>query len=141
MEDDISVEVARAEYVSGQGGKESVMINYLKDIRHIISFMAFLVVLLVGISFVTVSNAAVVPAANDQAVGNPAVMPAVVPPVGVKAVNVVVNPFDNPAFIRPALNPNIIRPAINSSSRSTFNPFFPFFDADLDDVGFFGVGD
>ena len=66
---------------------------YFRNIKHITSLMAFIVALLISMSFATVSNAAVVP--GNPVVRNPVTVNAVVPPmvpVVIKAVNPAVNP-------------------------------------------------
>ena len=121
------------------------MRTYLKNIKHITSLMGFITALLVCMSFATVSNAAVVP--GNPVIGNPVAVNAVVPPVGVKAVDSKVNPaFNRPNFFNNRPNfinnrPNFIRPAFNPFFRPAFNPFFnrPFFGADFDGFGAFGA--
>jgi len=116
--------------------KECEMKTYLKNIKHITSLMAFIAALLVSMSFVTVSNAVVVP--GNPVIGNPVAVNAVVPPVVVKAVDSKVNPaFNRPNFFNNRPNffnnrPNFIRPF-----GFGFNPFFnrPFFGADFDAFG------
>jgi len=69
------------------------MRSYFKNIKHITSLMAFIVALLISMSFATVSNAAMVP--GNPVVRNPVTVKAVVPPmvpVVIKAVNPAVNP-------------------------------------------------
>ena len=129
--------------------KECVMRTYLKNIKHITSLMAFIAALLVSMSFATVSNAVVVP--GNPVIGNPVAVNAVVPPVGVKVVNAVVNPgLGSKAFglgARPFGLGLGVRPlgfGFGLGARPFgfgFNPFFnrPFFGADFDDVGVFGA--
>ena len=69
------------------------MRTYFENIKHITSLMAFIVALLISMSFATVSNAVVVP--GNPVISNPVTVNAVVPPmvpVVIKAVNPAVNP-------------------------------------------------
>ena len=64
------------------------MRTYFENIKHITSLMAFIVALLISMSFATVSNAVVVP--GNPVISNPVTVNAVVPPMVpmvIKAVN------------------------------------------------------
>jgi hypothetical protein len=122
------------------------MKKYLKDMKHVIGFTAFLAVLLFGMTFVSTGNAAAVPAGNNAAVGVAAVVPPRVPPEMVANDKSDFRPaFNRPFFNRPAFNPFFARPAFNPFfARPAFNPFFvrpffnPFFDVDVNEFGAFG---
>ena len=127
------------------------MRTYLENKITITSLMAFIAALLVSMSFATASNAVVVP--GNPMISNPVAVSAVVPPVGVKAVNAIVNPaFNRPSDIGVRPFGLGVRPfglGVRPFGLG-FNPFFrpfgfgfnPFFNADFDGVGFgFGVGD
>ena len=111
------------------------MRSYLKNIKHITSLMAFIAALLVGVSFATVSNAAVVPV--NPVIGNAAVMPAPVMPAAAKSTS---------AFVNPGLGVRPFGLGVRPFGLGVrpfgfgFNPFFrpfgfginPFFGADFD---------
>lgn len=130
--------------------KERAMRAYYINMRHITSLMAFIAALLVSMSFASVSNAVVIP--GNTTVGNPVAVNAVVPPMGVMAVNTAVNP----GTVAKAL-PSDARPfglGVKSFGLGVrpfgfgvrpfgfgFRPFGfgfnPFFDADFDAFGEF----
>jgi hypothetical protein len=72
------------------------MRTYFRNIKHVTSLMAFIVALLTGMSFATVSNAAAVP--GNPVISNPAAVNAAVPPMVpmvprvIKAASPAVNP-------------------------------------------------
>ena len=117
--------------------RECMMRSFLTNIRLVAGFVAFIAALLAGMSLVTVSNAAVVP--GSPVIGNPAAVQAVVPPMGVKAVDS--RAFNRPNFNKPNFNfnrPNFNKPNFNFNKPNFFRPNFlrpafnPFFGADLD---------
>jgi hypothetical protein len=128
------------------------MRTYFRNIKHITSLMAFIVALLISMSFATVSNAAAVP--GNPVISNPVTMNAVVPPMAVTAVNPALGAKSSVIGARPfgfgvrpfgfGVSPFGfgVRPF-----GFGFNPFGfgvspfgfgfnPFFDVDVDFVGF-----
>jgi len=75
---------------------------YFRNIKHITSLMAFIVALLISMSFATVSNAVVVP--GNPVISNPVTVNAVVPPmvpVVIKAVNPALGAKSDVIGVRP----------------------------------------
>jgi hypothetical protein len=78
------------------------MKTYIKNIKHITSLMAFIVALLINMSFATVSNAVVVP--GNPVISNPVTVNTVVPPmvpVVIKAVNPALGAKSDVIGVRP----------------------------------------